>query len=152
MWKLCLRVLRNGLGGRRSIGHPGSRCENGRAAHNLLRRWLKVVQWPWPGLADFLVVHHLFYRVPLLLATTLFKALPRKSATTALPLFKHPYLDYIFESFNPSQNSFRPQFPWIMNALKLQRKFPQFRQEDILDLTNRFKYDLRLLCCGANLV
>jgi plastin-1 len=27
-----------------------------------------------------------------------------------------------------------------MNALKLQRKFPQFRQEDILALTNKFGY------------
>ena len=27
-----------------------------------------------------------------------------------------------------------------MNALKLQRKFPQFRQEDILALTNNFAY------------
>jgi hypothetical protein len=28
-----------------------------------------------------------------------------------------------------------------MNVFKLQRKFPQFRQEDILALSNNFAYD-----------
>lgn len=36
-----------------------------------------------------------------------------------------------------------------MNVLKLQRKYPQFKQEDILALSNNFAYRLRLTSAAS---